>query len=96
MKLTDADLIALEEQLKKNVLGGKVVPGTDGLRKIRFAPPSMNRGTRGGTRVCYLYVVEGSAIYLFTIYAKNTASDLTQTEKRAFRQVVRKLKEHGR
>jgi hypothetical protein len=40
MKLTDADLQALENQLMQNPAAGDVVPSTGGLRKLRFAPPS--------------------------------------------------------
>jgi hypothetical protein len=40
MKLGDEDLQALEYLLIQNPAAGAVVPGTGGLRKLRFAPPS--------------------------------------------------------
>jgi hypothetical protein len=40
MLLTDGDLRELETLLMQNPGMGKVIPGTGGLRKMRFAPPS--------------------------------------------------------
>lgn len=42
------DLQALERILIANPDAGDVIPGTGGLRKLRFAPPSWHTGKRGG------------------------------------------------
>ena len=53
--LTDEDLQALERELLQRPDAGKVIPGTGGLRKLRFAPPRSGRGNSGGVRVIYAH-----------------------------------------
>lgn len=93
LKLTDEDLRSLEEMLIANPEAGSVIPGTGGLRKIRFAPPSWHVGKRGASRVIYAFIVRGQAVYLFTLYGKNEQSDLTSDEKKIFRQVLERLRQ---
>jgi hypothetical protein len=73
-----------------------VIPGTGGLRKLRFAPPSWHTGKRGATRVIYALIVPGEAVYLFTLYGKNEQSDLRPDEKKIFRQVLERLQQSYR
>src|SRR5690349_14371816 len=89
--LTDEDLRDLENLLMRNPVAGPVIPGTGGLRKIRFAPPGWNTGKRGASRVIYAYILEGQAAYLFTVYGKNEQADLTQDEKVVFSRVLARL-----
>jgi hypothetical protein len=90
--LTDDDLRALEGLLIANPEAGVLIPGTGGLRKIRFAPPAWHSGKRGASRVIYAFIAPGDAVYLFTLYAKNEQSDLTPDEKKVFRQVLERLR----
>jgi hypothetical protein len=96
MGLNDEDLQSLENTLIENPSAGAVIPGTGGLRKLRFAPPSRHIGKRGGTRVIYAFIVEGEAIYLFTLYGKNERTDLSPDEKRLFRNVLERLRKFHR
>ena len=66
---------------------GKVIPGSGGLRKIRWQMPG--RGKRGGARVIYLWRAASGRLYLLYLYAKNARSDLTKAELRALRALVR-------
>ena len=49
--LTDEDLQMLEQQLIEQPEAGDVMQGAGGLRKVRFAPPSLHRGKSGALRV---------------------------------------------
>jgi len=89
--LTDEDLQSLEGLLIEDPQAGEVIPGTGGLRKLRFAPPSWHTGKRGATRVIYAFIAAGEAVYLFTLYGKNAQSDLSSDEKKVFRQVLEQL-----
>ncbi len=89
--LTDEDLQSLESLLIANPEIGVVIPGTGGLRKLRFAPPNWHTGKRGAARVIYAFIVPGEAVYLFTLYGKNEQSDLSPEEKKVFRQVLERL-----
>jgi len=60
-----------------------VIPGTGGLRKVRWANTSRGIGKRSGFRVIYLFIEEVSVIVLFAVYSKNVATDLTPEQKRA-------------
>ena len=62
---------AVIDTLASNPYAGDEIPGTGGVRKIRFA--ARGKGKRGGSRV----------IYLLGCYAKNEATDLTPGEKKA-------------
>jgi hypothetical protein len=98
LRLGDNDLRALEIELLNRPDAGKTIPGTGGLRKMRFSPPSWARGKRGATRVCYAWFPDVAAIYLFTIYTKNEMDNLSPADKKYFRNVLQQytrwLKEH--
>jgi hypothetical protein len=94
LRLTDDDLRALEIELLVRPESGRVIPGAGGLRKTRFAPPSLRTGKRGGTRVVYAYFPVASHVYLFAIYAKNVQEDLTPAEKKLYREVLLALRKN--
>lgn len=89
--LTDEDLRNLEKILIENPKAGDVMKGTGGIRKIRIS--SENTGKRGGGRVIYVDIEWKETIYFINVYAKNEKDDLTEAEKKAFKAVVKILKE---
>ena len=72
--LSDDEYGALQQAIAQDPNAGPVIPGSGGVRKLRWAAPG--RGKRGGYRVIY-YVkrVEG-VIWLLTIYPKNVAENI--------------------
>lgn len=89
--LTDEERALLVDYLARNPAAGDVIPGTGGVRKLRWALEG--RGKRGGARVIYFF--HGSAMPLFalTAYAKNERADLSQGDRNAFRSLTRLLVE---
>jgi hypothetical protein len=79
--LDDAKFQALQITLMANPEAGDVIQGTGGLRKLRFADPRRRKGTRGGLRVIYYYWAGGPQFWLFTLYDKDQADDLTAGQK---------------
>ena len=65
---------------------GKVIPGTGGLRKLRWAVGG--RGKRGGARVIYFWHPARQQLLMLFVFAKNEADNLTMAQKRALRRVV--------
>ena len=69
---------------------GDIIPGTGGVRKMRWA--AKGKGKRGGARIIYMYVVIDARVYLLRCYAKNVKTDLTADEKKELRQIAAHLK----
>ncbi|RKI36195.1 addiction module toxin RelE [bacterium D16-51] len=89
--LTDGILRDLQNMLLNDPKSGDVTQGTGGLRKIRI--PMGNRGESGGSRVIYVDIELKGVIYFINVYAKSEKDDLTEDEKKAFKAVVKILKE---
>jgi len=66
---------------------GPLIPGSGGLRKLRWAAPG--RGKRGGLRVIYYWAAGEQTFYMLYVYAKNEQGDLTPAQVKTLRQVVR-------
>ena len=90
-ELIGADGInALAVYLTDHPDAGDVIPGSGGVRKLRWA--AKGKGKRGGARIIYLYIVIAAHIYLIRCYAKNVKTDLTANEKKQLRQISAHLK----
>jgi len=57
---------------------GKVIPGSGGLRKIRWS--AKGKGKRGGTRVIYYWAEAYGQILMLFIYSKSDLGDLTRSQ----------------
>ena len=69
---------------------GDTIPGTGGLKKVRWS--SKGKGKRGGIRTIYLYLVDKSHIHFLTVYSKNEMSDLTYDEKKILKSIAEEIK----
>ena len=81
----------VEAAIAADPTGAPVVPGTGGIRKLRWS--GSGRGKRGGIRTIYFYHTGSEAIYLLTAYAKAARDDLSPTDKKALRRLVAVIKE---
>jgi mRNA-degrading endonuclease RelE of RelBE toxin-antitoxin system len=54
--------------LAEDPLAGDEIPGTGGVRKLRFA--TSGRGKRGGARIIYYYLDETMPLYALLAYAR--------------------------
>lgn len=86
---SDNELKALQEELTVNPLLGKVMQGTGGLRKLRFA--FENRGKSGSARVCYVDFAVYEKIYLITAYSKNEKDNLSKEERNSIKCLLKVL-----
>jgi len=76
-----------------NPEAGDVIPGTGGVRKLRWARPG--GGKRGGARVVYFYYRPDCPLYLLLTYAKAQATDLNADEKKAVAAFAEMIKAPG-
>ncbi len=65
---------------------GAVIPGTKGLRKLRWV--SSSKGKRGGLRIIYYWITEDHSIYLLYIYKKSEQEDLSLEELRHLKLLI--------
>lgn len=79
--LDDDDFAALQQLLMKHPDAGSQIPGTGGLRKLRFRDRRRQKGTRGGIRLIYYWWDDGSEFWLFMLYDKDEMSDLTAEQR---------------
>lgn len=84
--LSDAQYRELQLWLILRPDAGVVIPGSGGLRKLRWR--MTGRGKRGGARVLYYWDVPRACIYLLFLYPKNARSDLSPPELRALRRLI--------
>src|SRR5258708_3394010 len=89
--LTDDDLFVLEQEILKGPERYPVVKDTNGLRKIRFAPPGQGRGKSGAYRVCFAYFARRGMVFLLTAYGKNERANLNMAECHAMAAIVRDI-----
>ena len=84
--LTDEEYRALQESLMRNPDVGPVIPGSGGIRKIRWA--AQGRGKRGGYRIIYYVRRTHGVIWMLTMYPKNVAENIPTHVLRQIRKEV--------
>jgi mRNA-degrading endonuclease RelE of RelBE toxin-antitoxin system len=84
--LSDEDYAQLQEYLRENPDAGVVVPGSGGIRKLRWA--ETGRGKRGGIRVIYYHWVPESVLYMLSVYAKNEMPNLPHAAYRRLKVLI--------
>jgi len=84
--LSDEEYRALQLHLVLHPDVGDVIPGSGGLRKMRWR--LQGRGKRGGARVIYYWKNSAGQIFLLFLYPKNERSSLSPAELRTLRKLV--------
>ena len=84
--LGEEELSALKDYLAYHPDAGDLMPGTGGVRKLRWK--ASGRGKRGGSRVIYYFQDMRFPILLLTIFAKNVKTDLTKAQQNELRGLV--------
>jgi mRNA-degrading endonuclease RelE of RelBE toxin-antitoxin system len=84
--LDEEQFRALQNYLLENPRSGTRIPGTVGLRKLRWG--TEGRGKRGGVRVIYFAIEARKLILLLLLYPKNVQDDLSPEQKRVLKELV--------
>jgi len=87
--LDDDAYTALQWALVLHPEIGSVVPGSGGIRKMRWA--GSGRGKRGGLRVIYYWRKHAGEIWMLTIYAKAKQKNAPAHILKALKEAI----EHG-
>ena len=85
--LEDDEYKSLQIALLLRPEQGSIIPGSGGLRKIRWA--NKGKGKRGGLRVIYYWDPKTESFYMLLIYSKSKNDDLSQDQLHILSQLVR-------
>jgi|SRR6185503_10547932 len=86
-ELEEDEYRLLQLHLLQHPESGSVIPESGGLRKLRWRLPG--RGKSGGARVIYYWKKTASRLYLLFLYPKNERSDLSRSQLKLLRKLVR-------
>ncbi len=85
--LSDAHYRELQLALILRPAQGQLIPGTGGLRKLRWR--STSRGKRGGLRTIYYWAPDEDTCFMLYIYSKSELENPTNAQLRALAQLAR-------
>ncbi|MDP1713701.1 MAG: type II toxin-antitoxin system RelE/ParE family toxin [Anaerolineales bacterium] len=85
--LSEDEFLGLQSFLLQYPESGKIVRGSGGVRKIRWA--MSGRGKSGSVRVIYYFKKQDDEIWLLTIYSKNEAESIPA---HILRQIAKEIK----
>ncbi|MEI9992144.1 MAG: hypothetical protein WDM86_19160 [Rhizomicrobium sp.] len=88
--MSEADRAALVDYLAGNPLAGDLIAGTGGVRKLRWALEGRGR------RVIYFFHSEKLPLFIFTMYAKNVRSDLSDADRNELKTITKSIVESYR
>lgn len=84
--LSDDEYRALQLALVLRPDVGKVIPGSGGLRKMRWG--RAGSGKRGGLRIIYFCHPDADRLFLLFLYSKSSRSDLSPAQLRTLRRLI--------
>lgn len=85
--LSEESYFKFQSYLLDNYSLGDVIPGGNGLRKIRWRIEG--KGKSGGVRIIYYFASAKGCIYLLAIYGKNQQTDLDKDQLKILAEQVK-------
>jgi len=87
---SDEERSAFVDFIARNPHAGSVIPGTGGVRKVRWS--RAGGGKRRGARIIYYFYNRERPIYLLTAYTKASQRGLTPGQKRIMMRIIEEIK----
>ncbi|MBA3072982.1 MAG: transcriptional regulator [Anaerolineae bacterium] len=72
--LSDDEYAGFQSYLLQNPDSGKIIKGSGGIRKVRWA--TTGKGKSGGVRIIHYYKKSDFEIWLLTIYSKSEVASI--------------------
>jgi len=86
--LTEEEYRNLQNEIVSNPEKGKIIPGSGGLRKIRWG--ISGRGKSSGVRTIYYWLTKKETLLMLLIYPKNVQDNLTTAQLKILKTLVEK------
>ena len=86
--LSDEEYGELQRYIMKNPEIGKVIRGSGGVRKVRWAREGM--GESGGVRTIYYWAKARDQVYMLTMYSKSEKENI---DKKTLAQIAKELED---
>lgn len=77
----------LQLDLAKRPDLGAIIPGSGGLRKVRWG--YQGQGKRSGVRVIYYWAVRNEHLLMLLMYPKNVQGNLSPAQLKMLKQIVK-------
>jgi len=84
--LGDEEYGELQQYIMKNPEIGKVIRGSGGVRKVRWAREGM--GKSGGVRTIYYWAKARDQVYMLTMYSRSEKENI---DKKTLAQIAKEL-----
>ena len=88
--MDDESYRELQEALILKPDAGDLIPGSGGLRKVRWKLEG--KGKRGGVRIIYYWRTADDQLWMIYGYAKAKKEDLSKIQLKALREIVEEWK----
>ena len=85
-RLTEAERAEIVSFLSNNPTAGTLIPGTGGLRKVRFR--GRGKGKSGGYRTLHYYAARDVPLFLMALVDKGERADISKAESNELKKVV--------
>jgi len=85
--LPDESYRAMQRALLFRPESGEIIPGSGGLRKLRWKLP--HAGQRGGLRVIYYWDKPSEVLYMLWVYRKSRQENLTPQQCKLLSKLVK-------
>lgn len=89
--IDDEQYRELQEALVRRPDAGDLIPGSGGLRKVRWKLDG--KGKRGGVRIIYYWMTADDQLWMLYGYAKAGREDLTKAQLKTLREIVERWKQ---
>ncbi len=84
--LADEEYRILQEALTVHPELGRIIPGSGGIRKLRWRV--LGHGKRSGIRILYYWLKSRRILLMLFAFSKSERSDLTREQLRQLRKLV--------
>jgi mRNA-degrading endonuclease RelE of RelBE toxin-antitoxin system len=87
--LNEEEYTNLQQFLLRRPDAGKIIPGSGGIRKLRWLRGSI--GKRGGVRIIYYWKKFDNEIWMLTVYEKSKQEDIPKKILKKIREEIKNV-----